>query len=94
MIRASADQKSNSNDAIWRNKMIDNSNKEYSDNEILLAEAVMKLAALERILIKAKVITQKDMEAEMKSVSDEVIKALKNAAATITPTPTTDETKN
>jgi hypothetical protein len=62
--------------------MIDN--KTFSDQEVLLAEAIMKLASIERLLIKAKVFTEKDMVDEMKIVSDEVIMAMKNTLKTIT----------
>jgi hypothetical protein len=44
-----------------------------TQQEYLLAEVVMKVAALERLLIKAGVITSDDLFAEMKTVSDEVI---------------------
>jgi hypothetical protein len=44
-----------------------------TQSEYLLAEAVMKLAAIERLLIKHEVINAEELFQEVKIVSDEVI---------------------
>ena len=62
--------------------MIDNKN--FSDHDILLAETIMKIAAMERLMIKAKVFSEQEMVDEMKKVSDEVIATMKNTLKTIT----------
>ena len=44
-----------------------------SDQDYLLAEVVVKVAAMERILIKAGITTTDDLVEEMKKISQEVI---------------------
>lgn len=42
------------------------------DQAVLLAEAIIKLAAMERLLVKAGVITTDELTAEMQSISKEI----------------------
>lgn len=44
-----------------------------TQQEYLLAEVVMKVAALERLLVKANIITPEILNNEMKAVSDDVM---------------------
>jgi hypothetical protein len=44
-----------------------------TQEQYLLAEVVMKVAAIERLLIKVGIITANDLSDEMKKVSEEVI---------------------
>jgi len=50
---------------------------ELSEQDVLLAETIMKMAAIERLLIKSKILIADDITAEMKLISEEVMKALK-----------------
>ncbi len=52
--------------------------EKISENELLLGEAVMKLAAMERLLIKNNIINQQDLINEMKVISNEVIASIKS----------------
>lgn len=46
------------------------------EQEILLAEIVVKVSAIERLLIKSKIINAEELVAEMKKISDEVLKII------------------
>lgn len=50
------------------------------EQDLLLAEVIIKLAAIERLLVKSGAITSEDLVSEMKKISEEVIGAfaLKN----------------
>jgi len=55
--------------------MVDEKTKSNSltDQDYLLAEVVVKVAALERILIKAGITNSEDLVEEMRKISQEVI---------------------
>jgi hypothetical protein len=55
-------------------------NSQYTDQEILLAEFIMKVASMERLLLKAKVFSEQDLIDEMKKVSSEVVNAMRNSS--------------
>lgn len=48
------------------------------EQEMLLAEVIVKVAALERLLIKANIVSTESMISEMNKVSEEVLIILKN----------------
>jgi hypothetical protein len=55
-------------------------NTQYTDQEILLAECIMKVASIERLLLKAKVFSEQDLIDEMRQVSSVVIEAMRNSS--------------
>jgi hypothetical protein len=50
-----------------------NDKRNLSDQDYLLAEVVVKVAALERLLIKAGIATSEDIIKEMEKISQEVV---------------------
>lgn len=51
------------------------------EQEILFAELIVKVSAMERLLTRSGVITSEDMASEMKKISEEVITFIKNNLA-------------
>lgn len=49
------------------------SNIKLSDQEYLLAELAIKVTAIERLLVKAGIVTATEIDVEMKKISQEVI---------------------
>jgi hypothetical protein len=50
--------------------------KNISDQMLLIAELTIKVAAMERLLLKQKVLTQEELTGEMKKVSEEIISVI------------------
>ena len=46
------------------------------EQDLLLAEVIVKITAMERLLVKSKVILPEDLINEMKQVSEEVLKII------------------
>lgn len=53
-------------------------NTPFTNEELLFAEALVKITAIERCLIKAGVLTEEQILEEVKSISDQIIKLIKN----------------
>lgn len=76
MIYAIVGRMSNTNDATEPN-MTNEINKlpqQLSEQEMLITETVIKIAAIERLLLKAGVITENGIKEEIKTISQEIIK--------------------
>jgi hypothetical protein len=58
-----------------------------SQEQYLLAEVVMKVAAIERLLIKHQIINAEELFTEMKTVSEEVIAFVAKQSEDKTPPP-------
>lgn len=69
MIHVRAEAKLNLSDVVANRKEF-YMNKEQ---ELLLAEIIVKVSAMERLLTKSGVITAEDLTGEMKKISEEVV---------------------
>lgn len=49
------------------------------EQELLLAEVIVKVSAIERLLIKSGIITANDLTVEMKKISEEVVAFIKSS---------------
>jgi hypothetical protein len=48
------------------------------EQDLALAEVIVKIAAIEKLLIKANIITSAELTAMMKNISEEVLKHINN----------------
>lgn len=64
---------------IWISRMADELKRQLTEQEILMVEAVLKTAALERLLVKHNIITTEELTAEMKALSAEVIETMRKS---------------
>jgi hypothetical protein len=48
------------------------------EQDLALAEVIVKIAAIEKLLIKANIITSTELTSMMKDISEEVLKHIKN----------------
>lgn len=53
-------------------------NQQFSDQELLLAEALVKIVAIERLLTRAGVFTETQLLDEVKSISSEIVNVIKS----------------
>lgn len=51
---------------------------EMKEQDLILAELITKIAAIEKLLIKANVITSSELTLMMKEISEEVLKHIQN----------------
>jgi hypothetical protein len=48
------------------------------EQTILLAEVIVKVAAIERLLIKSNILSENDLSSEMKKIGEEITKIIVN----------------
>lgn len=60
-----------------------NENTGIPQEMLLLAEVMIKLSAIEKLLLKSKVFTSDELAAEMKSLSEHLVKTMEKMAPTI-----------
>lgn len=53
------------------------------EQDLVLAEVIIKVSAMEKLLVKANIFTPEELTLEMKKISDEVIKYITKNAATL-----------
>ena len=83
MIYVTVVQIKKPNDAAWpdidkRGTMADNKQGQHlSDTDILITETVLKVAALEKLLVRKGIITSIELTAEMKKFSEEIVETMR-----------------
>jgi len=78
MIYAIVGQKLSSNDAMVKESKMNNSQR---DSDLLIADLILRVNAIEKILINKNVCTADDLIKEIKEISKNVIKFLEQKQA-------------